>query len=80
MKDAFHTPEAEELHDEIIVDVHSLNKRLEKIDADFRKSDRIELVTLVLMCCSLMFGGCLALEHTLSIQAKDRQENVAWAR
>lgn len=78
--DAFHTPEAEELHDEIIVDLHSLNKRLEKIDADFRKSDRIELVTLVLMCCALMFGGCLAMEHTLSIQAKDRQENVAWAR
>lgn len=77
--DAFTTPEAE-MHDEIVVDLHSLNKRLAKIDADLRKSDRIELVTLVLMCCALMFGGCLALEHTLSIQAKDRQEVLAWAR
>lgn len=79
MTDAFTTPEAE-MHDEIVVDLHSLNKRLDRISSDLRKSDRVELVTLVLMCCALMFGGCLALEHTLSIQAKDRQENVAWAR
>ena len=77
--DAFTTPEAE-LHDEIVVDLHSLNKRLAKIDADIRKSDRIELVTVVLMCCALMFGGCLALEHTLSIQAKAQQESVAWVK
>lgn len=77
--DAFTTPEAE-LHDEIVVDLHSLNKRHDRITAKLRKAERVELVTLVLMCCALMFGGCLAMEHTLSIQAKDRQENVAWAR
>ncbi|MEJ8308556.1 hypothetical protein [Agrobacterium larrymoorei] len=77
--DAFTTPE-KELHDEIVVDLHSLNNRINRIDANLRKAERVELGTLVLMCCALMFGGCLALEHTLSIQAKDRQENVAWAR
>lgn len=78
--DDFHTPEAEELHDEIIVDLHSLNKRLNRIDAKLRKAERVELVTLVLICCGLMFGGCLALEHTLSIQAKQQQEVLAWKR
>lgn len=77
--DAFTTPEAE-LHDEIVVDLHSLNKRLDRISATLRKAERAELFTLVLMCCALMFGGCLALEHTLSIQAKDRQESVAWVK
>lgn len=77
--DAFTTPEAE-LHDEIVVDLHSLNKRHDRITAKLRKAERVELVTLVLMCCALMFGGCLALEHTLPIQAKAEQESLAWVK
>jgi hypothetical protein len=74
--DAFTTPEAE-LHDEIVVDLHSLNKRQERIAAKLRKAERVELVTMILMCCALMAGGCLALERTLSIQAKQHQEVLA---
>lgn len=77
--DAFTTPEAE-LHDEIVVDLHSLNERQERIAAKLRKAERVELVTMALMCCALMFGGCLALEHTLSIQAKAEQESLAWVK
>lgn len=78
--DAFPTPEADSLHDEIKVDLHSLNKRQQSIDAKLKKADRTELLVLVLMSCSLMFGGCLALEHTLSIQAMEQQEVLAWTR
>ena len=77
--DALTTPEAE-LHDEIVVDLHSLNERQKRIAAKLRKAERVELVTLLLMCCTLMFGGCLALEHTLSIQAKAEQESLAWVK
>lgn len=74
--DAFTTPEAE-MHDEIVVDLHSLNKRLAKIDADIRKSERRENFVMVLICSALLFFGCLALENTLSIQAKQQQEALA---
>lgn len=78
--DAFPTPEADSLHDEIKVDLHSLNKRQQSIDTKLRKAERTELLVMVLMSCSLMFSGCLALEHTLSIQAMEQQEQIAWNR
>ncbi|MEH3108941.1 MAG: hypothetical protein PGN22_03115 [Agrobacterium cavarae] len=73
MMDAFHTPEADKLAE-----------RLAEINArhatSMRKMRLAENITLVLVSTLLMFGGCLALEHTLSIQAKDRQESVAWVK
>lgn len=71
--DAFHTPEADKLA-----------KRVAEINArhatSMRKMRFVENIMLVLVSTLLMFGGCLALEHTLSIQAKANQESLAWAK
>lgn len=79
MPDAFHTPD--EARDEAIVVLHSAEKLLTKIEADFAKYWRTECLVLVLVSCSLMFGGTLVLEYSLKQQAKINQErNVAWIK
>ncbi|MQB37642.1 hypothetical protein DXT97_12650 [Agrobacterium tumefaciens] len=74
--DAFsttNTPEA----DAFRARIEAIDKRYQ---AEQRKMRTIEQITLVLMSCSLMFGGCLALERVLEERAVINQEIIAWKK
>ncbi|AQS61745.1 hypothetical protein AGRHK599_LOCUS1252 [Rhizobium rhizogenes] len=74
MPSAFsNTPEA----DALIERIEAIDKRYQ---AAQRKMRSIEQLTLVLVSCSLMFGGCLALESVLKERAVINQEVSAWKR
>lgn len=71
----------EDPEDDFHIIRHQLKKRDESYHAEVRKGRRIELLSLVLMSCTLMFAGCLALEQVLKREAVINQENVvAWKR
>ncbi|WP_425902470.1 hypothetical protein [Agrobacterium radiobacter] len=74
--DAFSTTNTQEA-DALLERIEAIDKR---VAAEQRKMRFIEQLTLVLMSCSLMFGGCLALERVLKEQAVINQEVIAWKR
>lgn len=63
--------------DALLEQIKEIDKRYQ---AAQRKMRSIEQLTLILMSCSLMFGGCLALERVLKERAVINQEVIAWTR